>query len=143
MAVEVRPARDSREIDQALALRERVFVGDQGVTPAAERDGRDGDALHLVAVDRGAVVGTCRLTFSGTTVSLGRLAVERTRRREGIGAALVSHGEHAARQAGAQTIALHAQVEIRELYDAAGYVQRGRPFVEQGIDHVTMEKPLA
>ena len=30
-----------------------------------ELDGRDGDALHLVAIDDGAVVGTCRLLTDG------------------------------------------------------------------------------
>ena len=35
--VEVRPARDRGEVDQALALRERVFCGEQGVTLAADQ----------------------------------------------------------------------------------------------------------
>jgi predicted GNAT family N-acyltransferase len=142
-AMEVRPARDSHEVDQALRLRERVFCGEQGVTPAAERDGRDGAALHLVAVDEGVVVGTCRLTFSGRVGSLGRLAVDRGHRRRGIGAELVAESERAARVEGARRIALHAEVGARGIYDAAGYVQLGEPFVEEGIDHVTMEKQLA
>ena len=141
--MEVRPARDAREIDQALALRERVFCGEQGVSAAAERDGRDGEALHLVASDGGAVVGTCRLVFSGSKAALGRLAVEPAQRRRGIGTDVVREAERAARDAGASTISLHAQTAARALYDAAGFVQLGEPFVEQGIDHVTMEKPLA
>jgi predicted GNAT family N-acyltransferase len=142
--MEVRPARDAHEIDQALDLRERVFCGEQGVSRAAERDGRDGSALHVVAVDgAGAVVGTCRLTFSGSTAALGRLAVDSEHRRRGIGAALVEECERAALGAGVERIALHAQTGVRGLYDAAGYVQRGGPFVEEGIDHVSMEKALA
>ncbi|MEA2373616.1 MAG: hypothetical protein QOD53_79 [Thermoleophilaceae bacterium] len=141
--MEVRPARDAGEIEQALALRERVFCGEQGVTVAAERDGRDGEALHLVARDKGAVVGTCRLLFSGSRAALGRLAVEPAHRRRGIGAAVVAEAERAARDAGARTMSLHAQTGIRELYDAAGYVQLGEPFVEEGIDHETMETQLA
>lgn len=141
--MEIRLARDQGEIDQALELRDRVFCGEQGVSPEGERDGRDGEALHLVACEDGAVIGTCRLLFAGGRAALGRLAVEPSYRRRGIGARVVAEAERAARQAGAHTMALHAQADIRGLYDAAGYAQLGEPFVEEGIDHLTMEKPLA
>ena len=38
---------------------------------------------------------------------------------------------------------LHAQADVEDLYSSAGYVTSGAPFVEEGIPHVTMEKPLA
>jgi predicted GNAT family N-acyltransferase len=141
--MEVRPARDGREVDEALVLRERVFCGEQGVSREAEKDGRDADALHLVAVEDARVIGTCRLLFAGGEAFLGRLAVEPAHRRRGIGAALLGEANMRARTAGAARIGLHAQLDVRELYAAAGYVERGEPFVEQGIDHVTMEKALA
>jgi predicted GNAT family N-acyltransferase len=141
--MEVRPARDGAELRQALALRDDVFCGEQGVSAAAERDGRDGDALHLVAVEEGRVLGTCRVLFRAGSAFLGRLAVVRDERRRGIGAALLREAGERARAAGASRIGLHAQIGVRELYAAGGYVERGEPFVEEGIDHVTMEKPLA
>ena len=58
---EVRPARDPAEVHAALALRYEVFCVEQGVSLAEERDGLDDQALHLVVVDDGEVVGTCRL----------------------------------------------------------------------------------
>jgi predicted GNAT family N-acyltransferase len=142
-AMEVRPARDAAELRQALGLRDRVFCGEQGVSAAAERDGRDGEALHLVAVDGGAVVGTCRLLFVRDAAFLGRLAVEGEHRRRGIGAALLRAAAQRASAAGASRISLHAQLDVRELYAGVGYVELGDPFVEEGIDHVTMEKALA
>jgi ElaA protein len=141
--MEVRPARDAAELRQALALRDQVFCGEQGVSAAAERDGRDGEALHLVAVEDARVVGTCRLLFRAGSAMLGRLAVERDARRRGVGAALLREAADRAREAGATRIGLHAQLGARELYAAGGYVERGDPFVEEGIDHVTMEKQLA
>ena len=141
--MEVRPARDSAELRQALALRDDVFCGEQGVSAAAERDGRDGEALHLVAVEEGRVLGTCRVLFRAGSAFLGRLAVVRDERRRGIGAALLREAGERARAAGASRIGLHAQTGVRGLYAAGGYVERGEPFVEEGIDHVTMEKPLA
>jgi ElaA protein len=142
-AMEVRPARDAAELRQALGLRDRVFCGEQGVSAAAERDGRDGEALHLVAVDGGAVVGTCRLLFVRDAAFLGRLAVEGEHRRRGIGAALLRAAAQRASAAGTSRISLHAQLDVRELYAGVGYVELGDPFVEEGIDHVTMEKALA
>ena len=141
--MEVRPARDAAELRQALALRDEVFCGEQGVSAAAERDGRDGEALHLVAVEDGRVLGTCRVVFRAGSAFLGRLAVVLDERRRGIGAALLDEAEAHARAADATHIGLHAQLEVRELYAGGGYVERGDPFVEEGIDHVTMEKRLA
>lgn len=141
--MEVRPARDAAELREALGLRDRVFCGEQGVSAAAERDGRDPDALHLVAVEDARVVGTCRLLFAPHSVFLGRLAVEPHRRRRGIGAELLREAAERARAAGVARIGLHAQLDVLELYTGLGYVELGEPFVQEGIDHVTMEKVLA
>jgi predicted GNAT family N-acyltransferase len=141
--MEVRLADDPSEVEQALELRERVFCGEQGVELAAERDGRDGEALHVIALDGDRLVGTCRLLVEDGVARLGRMAVVRDRRRRGVGAALLAEAERAARAAGAARMALHAQTAVRDLYARGGYVQHGQPFLEEGIDHVTMERPLA
>src|SRR5688500_5162344 len=92
-AVEVRPARDDAEVEEALALRERVFVGEQGVTPEADRDGLDGQALQFVAVEDGRVLGTCRVLIRDGVARLGRMAVEPDARGRGIGAQLLAVAE--------------------------------------------------
>jgi predicted GNAT family N-acyltransferase len=131
------------EVGEALALRHRVFCDEQGVTPAADQDGRDGQALHVVALDDDALVGTCRLVFDDGVARLGRMAVARELRGRGIGAAVLEAAEREARAAGARLLRLHAQTSARALYERGGYQQRGQEFVEEGIPHVTMEKPLA
>ena len=140
--MEVRLARSPDDVEQALRLREGVFFHEQGVPVAADRDGRDGEAVHVVAVERGRVVGTCRLVLRGAVARLGRMAVERERRGQGIGAAVLREAERAAQAAGAGRVDLHAQLRARALYERAGYSERGRPFVEEGIEHVRMEKSL-
>ena len=45
--MEVRRPRDESELAAALALREEVFCGEQGVTLEGDRDGLDAEALHL------------------------------------------------------------------------------------------------
>ena len=140
--MEVRHARDAVEVRDALDLRERVFCGEQGVSPEAERDGRDEEAIQVVAVDGGAVVATCRLLVEGAVARLGRMAVDPAARRRGVGLALLEAAERCAVAAGATTVTLHAQVAVQGLYLRGGYTPYGEPFVEEGIEHVSMEKLL-
>lgn len=144
MSVEIRRADGCAEMDALLDLRHRVFCVEQGVPKREEIDGRDGDAIHLVALrpEDGRVVGTCRLLFVDRTVQLSRLAVEPEMRRQGIATALLHAADREAAAARARRIVLHAQTYARELYAADGYEPRGRLFVEAGIEHVAMEKRL-
>jgi len=142
VSVEIRRVAGPDELDALLDLRHRVFCVEQGVPKYEEIDGRDGDAIHLVAVRDGRVLGTCRLLFVDRTVQLSRLAVEPDARREGIATALLRAADREAAAARAKRIVLHAQTYARELYVADGYEERGRTFVEAGIEHVAMEKRL-
>jgi predicted GNAT family N-acyltransferase len=140
--VEVREVVNDDEVGAALALRERVFCEEQGVSAEADRDGRDSEATHIVAVDGGTVIGTCRLLFRSGVARLGRLAVEPERRGDGVAGAILREADRIARAAGADAISLHAQTYAKELYLRDGYCERGPTFVEEGIEHVSMEKPL-
>jgi predicted GNAT family N-acyltransferase len=141
--VEVREATTEDEVAAALALRSRVFCEEQGVSFEADQDGRDPEATHIVAVDDGKVIGTCRLLFRGQVARLGRLAVDRERRGDGVGAAILREADRVAAESGADSIALHAQTYALALYATAGYREYGPTFVEEGIEHVAMEKRLA
>lgn len=141
--MEARLARDRAEIERALALREQVFCGEQGVELEADRDGLDDQAIQIVAVESGRVIGTCRVLVDAETGRLGRMAVEAHARGRGVGAAILAAAERSAREAGARLMRLHAQRYVEDLYAAAGYVPYGEPFVEEGILHVSMEKRLA
>jgi len=140
--VDVREALTDDEVAAALALRSRVFCDEQGVSFEADQDGRDPEATHIVAVDEGDVIGTCRLLFRGHVARLGRLAVERGRRGDGVAAAILREADRVAAGAGARSVALHAQTYALALYSAAGYREYGPTFVEEGIEHVAMEKRL-
>jgi predicted GNAT family N-acyltransferase len=142
-APDIRVITDEVERQAALALRFRVFCEEQGVDADLEADGRDDEAVHLVAVADGAVVGTCRLVLEGGTAKLGRMAVEPALRGRGIGAALLESAEAEARRAGARRIALHAQAAAIDLYARGGFAERGERFEEADIEHVLMEKRLA
>lgn len=139
---EIRRLRTQSEFKAALALRHDVFCVEQGVPDNEERDGRDNGALHLIALQGGELVATCRLVFVGSTVQFSRLAVTRSARRQGIATAMLEAADAETRSRGANRIVLHAQTYARPLYDRAGYVARGKEFVEAAIEHIAMQKLL-
>jgi predicted GNAT family N-acyltransferase len=139
---ELRQARGRRELEAALALRHEVFCVEQGVPRHEELDGRDGDGIHLVAVDGNDVVGTCRLLLVGRTVQFSRLAVRADARRRRIATGLLEVAEDESRSAGGRRLVLHAQTYAQSLYEKAGYRTRGGVFSEAGIEHIAMEKEL-
>jgi len=139
---EVRRAHGPEEMEHVRSLRYEVFCVEQGVPEHEELDGRDQEALHLVAVADGALLATCRLLMVGNTAQFSRLAVRASARRRGIASALLAAADDESRAAGARRVVLHAQTYARGLYDNAGYRARGRAFVEAGIEHIAMEKQL-
>ena len=140
LAYEVRRTSGDEELAAAIELRHQVFCVEQGVPKREELDGRDHEAMHLVAVSRTDVLATCRLLFVGPTVQFSRLAVRADARRRGIASALLERADEETRAAGARRLVLHAQTYARSLYEAAGYEPRGRIFMEAGIEHIAMEK---
>jgi predicted GNAT family N-acyltransferase len=140
---EVRRVSGDDEMQDLLALRHQVFCQEQGVPEHEETDGRDHDAVHLVAVADRQVLGTCRLLLVGSTAQFSRLAVSQAARRRGIASALLEAAEEETLAAGGRRLVLHAQTYARELYDRAGYRTRGRVFIEAGIEHIAMEKAIA
>jgi predicted GNAT family N-acyltransferase len=134
--MEIRRPRDEHELAAALALREEAFAG------VRLDDGRDAEALQLVAVED-EVLGTCRMLIQpGGTAKFGRLCVRTRARGRGIATALLLAAEAEARAAGAARIGMLAQAGALGLYERAGYSPYGERFDEQGIEHLGMEKHL-
>jgi predicted GNAT family N-acyltransferase len=143
--VEVRWAAGPREVRGAVAVREQVFCCEQGVPRAEELDGRDGQALHVVALQPpdGRVIGTLRLLLDGRCAKVGRVAVERDWRNGGIASRMLELALAGARQRGCSEARLASQLQARSLYERAGFTVDSDVFDEAGIPHVWMGRPLA
>jgi predicted GNAT family N-acyltransferase len=144
LSVTVRTARDAAEWDAAMALRIKVFCGEQGVDEEEERDDLDQEATQIVAVDESGVIATCRLRYldGGQVCKLERMAVERRFRELGVGSRLLAGAEDEARRSGAGEMLLNAQRRAEAFYASNGYVAEGETFVEAEIEHVRMRKAL-
>ncbi|MHB8342270.1 MAG: GNAT family N-acetyltransferase, partial [Mycobacteriales bacterium] len=135
--------RDPALLAAAAELRREVFVDEQGVDPNIERDGADPSAIHVVALaPTGAVVGTGRLVDAGDHARLGRIAVRRADRGQGIAPAVVRALEDSAAGAGLPLIRLHSQQPVTGFYRFLEYDEDGPPDVEAGLPHQWMRRDL-
>jgi predicted GNAT family N-acyltransferase len=143
LTVTVRTARDVAEVEAAMALREKVFFGEQGVSREEEFDGLDDESTQIVAVDESGVIATCRLRDLGEGAwKLERMAVEPRLRQLGVGSHLLAGAEDVGREGGARDMLLHAQRRAEAFYASNGYVAEGETFMEAEIEHVAMRKAL-
>lgn len=128
----------------AGALRRAVFIEEQNIPKELEWDEHDAVVLHAVARNRiGQVIATGRLLHAEDGVShIGRMAVHRTLRSGGHGAAVMQALEDAARARGDREVALNAQRSAERFYARLGYAVHGAPFEEAGIPHVEMRRSL-
>lgn len=143
MSFEVKPLNSHEETEAVRLLRTRVFVDEQGVSPKLEKDEFDDVAIHAVAYKDGVVVGTGRLILdTPTEARIGRMAIEVSFRRSGLGSAVLAFLENEARTRGIIRIVLHAQYYVKNFYFNHGYRQRGDSFTEAGMLHIEMTKDI-
>ena len=131
----------------ALDLRRAVFCDEQGVPleeEIDEHDTADGDAIHALAYEGSAVLGTGRFYQSRPgCAQIGRMAVGPEHRRSGVGSAILEALMMEARRRGFERAALLAQVDAIPFYERYGYVVVGEPVMDGGIPHQPMERDLA
>jgi predicted GNAT family N-acyltransferase len=123
----------------ARAVREQVFVAEQGVPRELEWDDRDAASEHAIALLDGRCIGTARLLPDGR---LGRMAVLPQWRRQGVGTALARALIEQAQQRGLRRVVLHAQTHAVGFYRKLGFTEQGPAFEEAGIPHLPMERLL-
>jgi predicted GNAT family N-acyltransferase len=135
---------------QAQPVRIAVFVVEQQVPADLEWDEWDALSTHAIAITTAtadtdnAVIGTARLLPADVqgAVRIGRMAVLKHWRGQGVGAALLSALVDEARCRGASEAVLHAQTYAAGFYRRYGFSARGAAFLEAGIPHVEMWRPL-
>lgn len=121
------------------AIREAVFIHEQGVSSELEFDGRDASAMHVLAVVDGEYVGTGRMLDDG---HIGRIAILRDHRGLGLGARVVQALVAEASRLGYPRVYLGAQIHAIDFYAKLGFTPYGDEFMDAGIPHLSMEKSL-
>jgi predicted GNAT family N-acyltransferase len=124
---------------EASRIRTTVFVEEQHVPAAIEMDDQDAVCVHALVYEDGRAVGTGRLLPDG---HIGRVAVLKERRAQGVGGAILDRLVAEARRRGMKSVVLSAQTHALGFYRKHGFRQEGPIFEEAGIPHQEMRRVL-
>lgn len=124
--------------DQLKEIRHRVFIKEQNVPEEMEWEEADLYAQHFLAIENHRPIGTARLLATG---QIGRMAVLKSRRQQGIGSHLINACIAAASQQQFSNLYLHAQTSAIDFYKKFGFLLDGDVFDEAGIPHCKMHLP--
>jgi len=125
-----------------MPIRHDVFIKEQEVPVELEWDEFDQNALHAIVKKENQVIGTARLIIDNTIAKIGRMAIQKEYRQQGIGQELLSTLIQRAKEKGAQQCILHAQAHAIAFYAKADFEPNGPIFDEAGIPHVEMQLML-
>ena len=136
------------QLEDALGVRRRVFIEEQSVPESIERDdfdhwhpGRD-DVLHVVGYLGGTPVAAGRVVMKhegGGDPKIGRIAVLKSLRGEGLGAVIMNFIHSLTASRGALRLKLSAQCHALSFYVSLGYEPVGEIHLEAEIEHQMME----
>lgn len=137
----------------SMQVRLDVFVGEQSVPAENEQDALDETACHyLMTTFQGESeipVATARaLPFSWQehpgerVIKIGRMAVQKAYRGEGLGLGLLAEIVSDSQAAGYDWAVLDAQTQALDFYGKLGFQAKGPEFLDENIPHFRMFKPL-
>ncbi|MBO5415061.1 MAG: GNAT family N-acetyltransferase [Clostridia bacterium] len=126
----------------AIDIRKTVFVDEQGFL--YDIDDTDSIASHIVMFDGERAIATCRVfkKQEPDVYMMGRLAVLKEYRGQGLGTEVLSAAERHAHALGGSYLCMHAQYQARGFYAACGYSEYGEIEYEQDAPHIWMAKKL-
>lgn len=126
------------DMSDVLEIRRIVFIVGQDVPEDLERDGKDGEAIHLIALHEGQAIGTARLLVEGNTAKIGRVSVLEELRGQGHGTALMQFALDELRREAVTVAKLASQTHALGFYEALGFQAHGPEFMDAGILHRDM-----
>ncbi|MEM9966500.1 MAG: GNAT family N-acetyltransferase [Pseudomonadota bacterium] len=132
----------TEDITTCLELRRLVFIEEQDVSEADERDELDPHCLHLLAFHAQQPVGTARIYIREEIAKIGRVCVLQTVRGTGLGGALIRKSLAVAKANGARQAKLGAQLHALGFYEALGFTAYGPTYDDAGIAHQDMVQEL-
>ncbi len=132
-----------RELYEILRSRSEVFILEQNIH-CQDMDGVDCHSRHCFLEQDGRVVAYLRAFYpedEPDTVYIGRVLT--LKHRCGWGKQLMEYSMADLREhLPAAKIRLHSQKHAEGFYEKCGFYPVGDEFLEEGIPHILMERPL-
>lgn len=136
----------AQQLHDVLRLRSEVFVVEQNCV-FLDIDGLDPSTWHLLGTgDSGQLLAYTRLIPPGVKAPdalIGRVVTSPAARGGGTGRTLMAKAiAQCERLWPGHAITLHAQAHLERFYGSFGFLPSGEPYIEDGIPHLEMRKPL-
>lgn len=132
------------DLQACFDLRREVFVSEQKVPFAIEKDGLDAEARHFAMKNGdGHIIATCRVRRMGSAAKIERMAVQKDLRRMGIGGALMKYVlQQLVSMPDVQVLKLSSQADAVPFYERLNFRKRGPEYLEAGMPHYDMTREL-
>ena len=138
------------EKDRLLGFKFRteVFVNEQNVPIELELDEKDNSehTIHIGYFNGDELIGIARLIdIDKEVIHIGRVAIDKNHRGEGIGHKLILGCEDIAKKVLNRdfNIELSAQVYVETFYKKLGYNRiNNNIYIDAGIEHIDMKKTI-
>lgn len=132
---------NKHELQEAFAVRKKVFVEEQAVPEELELDDYDATASHFIVIDGQAVIGAARLReIDSQTGKVERVCILNSYRGQNLGVLIMNELEAFAKQLGLKKLKLNAQTYAIPFYEKLQYIVTSDEFMDAGIPHRSMEK---
>ncbi len=142
--MKVREPRTKKEYKRYYDLRWRILRKPWNQPRGSEKDELEGQSIHLMACEKGKVVGMGRVHFnSPKEAQIRYMAVEESLQGKGVGTRVLRELEKRAERKGAGHIILNARESAVGFYKKNGYRIVGNAHTLFGvIPHYKMRKKL-
>ena len=121
---------------EAKFIRKQVFIIEQNIPEEEEWDDQDMISDHFVVYDQDQPIATARLLQNN---SVGRVAVLKAYRGQGIGRMIMLEIIRQAHQQDRTFLQLSSQVHAISFYEKLGFSIQGDAYDECGIPHIKMQ----
>ena len=112
----------AEQLSLAFEIRHRIFVVEQGIPAELDHDGKDEEAVHVLAYCDDEPVGTGRLFMHAESAgTLARIAVLPGYRGQRIARHIIQTLEREARARGAVRVVLNPHAALKGFYNSLGY----------------------
>ena len=120
-------------------IREKVFIEEQKVTPQLEWDGMDEEAIHFLVYKDEKAIGCARALVIENHMQLGRMAILKEYRGEGIGSNLIEKAMTTAKLNQLSLIDISAQCYAIDFYKKFGFKVTSDIYLDAEILHRDMK----
>lgn len=141
--MKIKIVHNQKMLNQALKIREAVFINEQKVPIHEEVDEYETTATHYVAYNlKNQPIATARSRVYDDKIKIERVSVLKPYRGKNIGLKLMLYAEKEAKKKGYKTTILSAQTQALPFYKKLGYKVTSDAFFDANIEHYLMEKTI-